>query len=238
LTLLDESMDAEPRVAGHEQVHVVGHRFQLDDRRVAFDAPLADGLLESVVDPAADDGATVSTCRPRVCSNACSRQCATRTVCGPARGPSARCFDEWHRCRFLWNEAVHQRKSGNRPTLCRLSKQLTEARGKVAWLRAGSQVAQQQTLRTYATALDHAYKVKGRGKPTFKARRKTLPSLEYTVRGFAIRDRRLRLPKGVSIPLVWSRELPSEPTSVPCLPRQSRPLVRLVRGPPRGRTSA
>jgi putative transposase len=123
-------------------------------------------------------------------------------------------LDEWHRCRFLWNEAVHQRKSGNRPTLCKLSKLLTEARGTFVWLRAGSQVAQQQTLRTYATALKHAYRVKGRGKPTFKARKKTLPSLEYTTRGFSIRDQRLRLPDGVSIPVVWSRDLPSEPTSV------------------------
>lgn len=30
--------------------------------------------------------------------------------------------DEWHRCRFLWNEAVHQQRAGNRPTFCRLSK--------------------------------------------------------------------------------------------------------------------
>jgi putative transposase len=123
-------------------------------------------------------------------------------------------LEEWHRCRFLWNEAVHQRISGNRPTLCRLSKLLTVARARTAWLRTGSQVVQQQTLRTFATALERSYKVAGCGKPTFKARRKTLPSLEYTVRGFAIRDRRLRLPKGVSIPVVWSRELPSEPTSV------------------------
>lgn len=122
--------------------------------------------------------------------------------------------DEWNRCRFLWNEAVHQQKTGRKPTLCKLSKLLTEARGKFAWLRAGSQVAQQQTLRTYASALEHAYKVKGRGKPVFKARKKALPSLEYTVRGFSIRDQRLRLPGGVSIPVVWSRELPSDPTSV------------------------
>lgn len=121
---------------------------------------------------------------------------------------------EWHRCRFLWNEAVHQQRSGNKPTLCKLSKLLTEARGKFAWLRAGSQVAQQQTLRNYAASLNHAYKVKGRGKPTVKARKKTLPSLEYTTRGFSIRDTRLQLPNGVSIPVVWSRELPSEPTSV------------------------
>jgi putative transposase len=123
-------------------------------------------------------------------------------------------LEEWHRCRFLWNEAVHQQKTGRRPTLCKLSKLLTQARGKFAWLRAGSQVAQQQTLRTYAAALDHSYKVKGRRKPTIKARKKALPSLEYTVRGFSIRDNRLRLPGGVRVPVVWSRDLPSEPTSV------------------------
>jgi putative transposase len=121
---------------------------------------------------------------------------------------------EWHRCRFLWNEAVHQQKSGQKPTFCKLSKLLTEARGKFAWLRDGSQVAQQQTLRTYAAALNNSYRVKGRGRPVAKARKKTLPSLEYTTRGFTIRDRRLCLPGGVSIPVVWSRELPSEPTSV------------------------
>jgi putative transposase len=121
-------------------------------------------------------------------------------------------LDEWHRCRFLWNEAIHQQKSGNKPTFCKLSK--LQARARTAWLRAGSQVAQQQTLRTYAAALNHSYQVKGRGKPAFKARKKTQPSLEYTTRGFSIRDQRLRLAGGVAVPVVWSRELPSDPTSV------------------------
>ncbi|MFD4182841.1 RNA-guided endonuclease InsQ/TnpB family protein [Rhodococcus sp. NPDC058514] len=121
---------------------------------------------------------------------------------------------EWHRCRFLWNEAVHQQKSGQRPTFGKLSKLLTQARSHSVWLRDGSQVAQQQALRTYAQALDHSFRVKGRGRPVFKARKKSLPSLEYTVRGFSLRDGRLVLAKGVSIPVVWSRELPSDPTSV------------------------
>ncbi|MFD0363360.1 RNA-guided endonuclease InsQ/TnpB family protein [Nocardia sp. GCM10030253] len=121
---------------------------------------------------------------------------------------------EWHRCRFLWNEAVHQQKSGGGLTFSKLGKLLTEARGRSAWLREGSQVAQQQTLRTYARALDHSFTVKGRGRPRFKPRKQALPSLEYTVRGFSIRAGRLLLPKGVSIPVVWSRELPSDPTSV------------------------
>ena len=121
---------------------------------------------------------------------------------------------EWNRCRFLWNEAVHQQKSGRWPTPCGLSKLLTDARGRFAWLREGSQVAQQQTLRNYSQSLNHSFKVKGRGRPKFKARKRTFPSLDYTVRGFTIRDNRLRLPAGVSIPVVWSRDLPSDPTSV------------------------
>lgn len=131
----------------------------------------------------------------------------------PGAQAEAALLAEWGRCRWLWNEAVHQQKSSRRPTMCKLSKMLTEARGRHAWLRAGSQVAQQQMLRTYMTALDRSFKVKGCGRPTLKKLRKTLPSLEYTTRGFSIRGDRLRLPGGVTIPVVWSRDLPSEPTS-------------------------
>ena len=115
---------------------------------------------------------------------------------------------EWNRCRFLWNEAVRQQHIGNRPTFARLSKLLTAARAEFTWLREGSQVAQQQTLRNYSLALKHSFEVKGRGRPAFKKRREALPTLEYTVRGFSVRDGRLRLASGVSIPVVWSRELP------------------------------
>ncbi|WP_062978083.1 RNA-guided endonuclease InsQ/TnpB family protein [Nocardia flavorosea] len=121
---------------------------------------------------------------------------------------------EWHRCRFLWNEAVHQQRTGQASTFSHLSKMLTEARARTPWLRDGSQVAQQQTLWTYAQALDHSFKVKGRGRPTVKRRRTCLPSLEYTTRGFGIAHGKLTLPKGVSIPVVWSRVLPSPPSSV------------------------
>ncbi|MFD3702208.1 RNA-guided endonuclease InsQ/TnpB family protein [Nocardia sp. NPDC058658] len=121
---------------------------------------------------------------------------------------------EWHRCRWLWNEAVHQQRAGHKPTLVRLSKMLTQARSRMLWLREGSQVAQQQTLRTYAQSLDHSFTVKGQGKPTLKRKDRALPSLEYTTRGFSVREGRLRLPGKVSIPVVWSRQLPSEPTSV------------------------
>ncbi|WP_101466121.1 RNA-guided endonuclease InsQ/TnpB family protein [Nocardia fluminea] len=121
---------------------------------------------------------------------------------------------EWHRCRFLWNEAVHQQRSGGRPTLTKLGKLLTAARRQSSWLRSGSQVPQQQMLRSYVSARHQSFTRKGHGRPTIKRRKNCLPSLEYTRNGFSITDGRLRLPKGVEIPVVWSRELPSEPSSV------------------------
>lgn len=132
----------------------------------------------------------------------------------PGAGAVAALEAEWHRGRFLWNEAVHQQKSGSRPTFGKLSRMLTAARRGSSWLREGSQVAQQQMLRAYGTALNHSFTVQGRGRPTFKGRKKTLPSLEYTRNGFSVRNNRLVLPKGVTVPVVWSRVLPSEPTSV------------------------
>jgi putative transposase len=122
-------------------------------------------------------------------------------------------LEEWGRCRWLWNEAVHQQRSGCKPTFCKLSKLLTAARTKNAWLRDGSQNAQQQMLRTYMLALDHSFKVKGCRKPTIKRRKDATPSLGYTVNGFSIRTSRLHLAKGISIPVVWSRDLPSKPSS-------------------------
>ena len=124
-------------------------------------------------------------------------------------------LDEWHRCRFLWNEAVHQERSGQKPTRARLGKLLTDARRNSAWLREGWQNAQATILCNYAAELDRSFKVKGRRKPVVKRRKAALPSLELTRNGFSINtDGRLVLPKGTTIPVVWSRDLPSEPSSV------------------------
>jgi len=132
----------------------------------------------------------------------------------PGRQAQAALLEEWSRCRWLWNEAVHQQKSDRKPTFGKLSKMLTEARSRLSWLRAGSQVAQQQTLRTYAAALDASFKVKGRGRPKKKRKKDALLSLEYTTRGFSIKNDRLCLPGKVAVPVAWSRDLPCAPTSV------------------------
>ncbi|MGA6208492.1 RNA-guided endonuclease TnpB family protein [Nocardia testacea] len=39
----------------------------------------------------------------------------------PGRIAERALFDEWHRCRYLWNEAVHQHKSGSKPTFGKLA---------------------------------------------------------------------------------------------------------------------
>jgi putative transposase len=120
---------------------------------------------------------------------------------------------EWHRCRWLWNEAVHQRRSGRPMSKGRLGKLLTEARKTNSWLRGGWQNAQAEMLNTYADALNRSFKVKGCGRPKIKRRRDTLPSLAFTRNGFSLKGGRLCLPKGTTIPVVWSRDLPSGPTS-------------------------
>ena len=75
----------------------------------------------------------------------------------PGRIARAALLAEWNRCRWLWNEAVHQQKTGRKPTFGRLSRMLTEARARFACLRQGSQNAQLQTLRTYGTALNASF---------------------------------------------------------------------------------
>ena len=132
----------------------------------------------------------------------------------PGRTAQVALLAEWGRCRWLWNEAVHQQKTRRKPMFGKLSKMLTEARSRNTWLREGSQVAQQQTLRTYGIALDCSFTVKGRGRPKIKRRKDSLPSLEYTTRGFRIKDGRLCLPGKVAVAVVWSRELPCDPSSV------------------------
>lgn len=113
---------------------------------------------------------------------------------------------EWDRCRWVWNQSV-----------ARLNEcgewvgddALTGWRGEHDWLRQGSVVVQQQMLRNFRSK-----RAEGNGRRKFKSAKRTLPSLNYTRRGFAVKDGRLCLAGGLSIPVVWSRELPSDPSSV------------------------
>lgn len=91
---------------------------------------------------------------------------------------------------------------------------LTTLRHSEEWLGEQPVVPQQQVIRDFITA-KKAFFGKTRKRPKLKKKRSTLPSMNYTKRGFGItKDGRLRLAGGIIIPVVWSRELPSEPKSV------------------------
>lgn len=115
-------------------------------------------------------------------------------------------LSEWDGCRWLWNRSVATLRDTGEWVK---GSDLTAWRAELDWLRDGSVVAQQQTLRDF-----RAKRAKGNGRRKFKSARRTLPSVNYTLRGFSLRDGRLRLPGGVSVPIVWSRDMPSQPTSV------------------------
>lgn len=133
---------------------------------------------------------------------------------------------EWARCRWVWNECVARSKKADRDgEKCgpaRLDKMLTEARAVNGWLRQGSSVPQQQIIRDFGKSRAKALKdVKARlpmrqraGMPRLKKKHAAAPSLNYTQRGFRIKDGRLHLAGGVVVPVVWSRDLPKAPSSV------------------------
>ncbi|MEU4085170.1 RNA-guided endonuclease InsQ/TnpB family protein [Streptomyces aureus] len=139
---------------------------------------------------------------------------------------------EWARCRWVWNECVAMSRkvhSLNRHTVekttcgpAQLDKLLTEARAAMAWLREGASVPQQQTVRDFAKSRAKALKdIKAglpmrqrAGMPRIKRKRDALPSMNYTRRGFRLKDGCLHLAGGIVLSVVWSRDLPADPTSV------------------------
>ncbi|MGV9910700.1 RNA-guided endonuclease InsQ/TnpB family protein [Streptomyces tendae] len=139
---------------------------------------------------------------------------------------------EWGRCRWVWNECVaksravtlRNRASGEKVTYgpTQLDRMLTEARARTPWLREGSSVPQQQIIRDFGRSRAKAHKdiVEGlpvarrAGMPTWKTRRESLMTLNYTRRGFRLKDGRLHLAGGIVVRVVWSRKLPAEPSSV------------------------
>jgi putative transposase len=139
---------------------------------------------------------------------------------------------EWNRCRWIWNECVaksrqvHQaaKASGEKLTCgpAELDRMLTRARKVTPWLAEGASVAQQQVVRDFGKSRAKAIKdIKDRlpmrqraGMPRFKKKRESRPSLNYTKRGFCLKDGCLHLAGGIVVRPVWSRRLPTPPSSV------------------------
>jgi putative transposase len=122
-------------------------------------------------------------------------------------GAKAKCqlLQDWGCNRWIWNKAVELLKDKGEWLK---DSELTIWRKEFEWLRHGSAAAQQQVLRDF-----RAKRAEGKGRRTWKSAKKHRPSLNYARNGFSLKNGRLRI-KGAEIPVVWSRELPSEPTSV------------------------
>lgn len=135
-------------------------------------------------------------------------------------------LDEADRCRWVWNQCVATsraaHRSGEKCGPAGLDRMLTGWRAGHEWLGAGGSVPQQQTVRDFAASRAKALKdIKARlplrrraGMPRLKKKDRTDPSLNYTRRGFRLKDGRLHLAGGIALPVVWSRKLPSDPSSV------------------------
>jgi putative transposase len=140
---------------------------------------------------------------------------------------------EWDRCRWVWNQCVEASGAAHRESMAtgvkvecgpaQLDKRLTRWRGDHDWLAEGSSVTQQQTIRDFGRARAKALKDRKdkalaprqrRGMPRFKSKQRALPSLNYTLRGFGIGGELLKLAGGIVVRPVWSRKLPSAPSSV------------------------
>jgi putative transposase len=133
---------------------------------------------------------------------------------------------EWDRCRWVWNQCVATSRAacraGEECGPARLDKMLTGWRGEHSWLGAGASVPQQQTIRDFAKSRAKTVKdIKARlpmrqraGMPKFKKKALADPTLNYTLRGFRLKDNRLQVAGGICVGVVWSRPLPADPSSV------------------------
>ncbi|WP_043454674.1 RNA-guided endonuclease InsQ/TnpB family protein [Streptomyces fulvoviolaceus] len=133
---------------------------------------------------------------------------------------------EWARCRWIWNECVARstkaHRAGEACGPARLDRMLTEARASNAWLREGGSVPQQQIIRDFGKSRAKALKDIGQGlpihrragMPKYKKKYEARPTLSYTRRGFRLQQGRLHLAGGIVLTVVWSRNLPAEPSSV------------------------
>jgi putative transposase len=133
---------------------------------------------------------------------------------------------EWDRCRWVWNQCVAASRAAHAVREecgpAKLDKMLTGWRTENEWLSAGASVPQQQIIRDFARSRAKALKdIKARlpmrrraGMPRFKKKDVADPTLNYTRRGFRLREGRLHLAGGIELTVVWSRALPGEPSSV------------------------
>ncbi|MGB8690614.1 MAG: helix-turn-helix domain-containing protein, partial [Microcoleus sp.] len=126
--------------------------------------------------------------------------------------------------RVVWNDALALcKQSEKKPKSAELQKVvITQAKQTTerAWLSEVSNIPLQQSVADLETAFKNFFqsckgKRKGRkvGYPKFKKRTNS-QSARFRIGGFSIKGEEVYLAKIGNIKPIWSRELPSDPTSV------------------------
>lgn len=125
--------------------------------------------------------------------------------------------------RVVWNDALALCKQSDKlPGYSKLSNALTQSKKTESrnWLSDVSSVPLQQSVRyldiaykNFFNSLNGKRKGKKVGSPRFK-KKTSNQSAEFTKAGFSIKNSNVYLAKIGNIKPIWSRELPSEPSSV------------------------
>ncbi len=130
-------------------------------------------------------------------------------------------------CRVVFNDALAYcqetyKKGGNYEGINILSKRLTKSKNteEKQWLREVSAIPLQQSLRDLHQGFKNFFdSCQGKRKgakikpPKFK-KRKSKQSAKFTDNGFKVKQHKVYLAKIGDLKIVWSRELPSRPSSV------------------------
>lgn len=125
-------------------------------------------------------------------------------------------------CRFVWNTALGRwtdlwRHEHTGLSAVEMQAELTDWRSRFEWLAAVPVTPQQQTIRDLGTSIAAFFdKSNPAGRPRFK-KKGTVSSARWTTRGFSLVGDRLAVAVAggrVRLRVVWSRPLPSPPTSV------------------------
>lgn len=133
-------------------------------------------------------------------------------------------------CRFVWNQALGRwtelwREEGISLACAGADRELTDWRSRFEWLSEQPSVPQQQVLRDLYRSISAFFdRANPARRPRFKKRRHGHATARWTRRGFSVSGSGLgadgdRLKVAVSggrisLRIVWSRPLPSAPTSV------------------------
>jgi putative transposase len=126
--------------------------------------------------------------------------------------------DHCAQARFVWNMAVEQQSwwrpgRGSAPGFLSQARQLTEARAEFAWLRAGSQMVQQQALRDFAQAMASFFAGTHREPSWRKAGRdegfRVVAVKPGHVRRLSRKTGEVWIPKAGWVRFHWSRAVPA-----------------------------